>query len=577
MTYPPVPYVSQQRNGVLNDCGPAAALMLSRWLGKGMTDTVAQWADRIDAQHDGTTPQDLAGMLKALGLTPLIGMAAPQPRIELVQYNKLPVKNPTYKDGTFAHWIVRLDDTHYHDPLRDGSEGANLTATKAAIDAASLGFSNSVSIVERPAQTTMAEPARTPYERVYHVINSDATEDEAVAIFRKAWRNNRQTVGASYDDAGVGDGLKSKTAIIYGIPTTQQARFTTFYRQWYPSVSVQFANTPAPTIPTPPPTPQPQPPSVSFARHLGVSALIDAQAGFDALSRGCRAVLFLNNNMAAVQAAQKYPDAITFMRTWWGAKLTPQQMADAMDGGSTSIPRNCYSTVLNESDTWGYGTPDELRERFRVEKETCEVVWRADPNRIMCIGQFSHGTPDITRADIRQAWRDTYGAFAIANKGRVRIGWHLYTKGKRFLSHPPQDAPIIGPEWFEGRDNEFWKQTNMPADALCICDETGVEGGAGGFRWAGYNAQQFTEWAWWWLDYQAAKYVKHDAMVIFQYGDHPGWQGYDCRYLVETLTGLWQNKIARPPTPRTMREMGFGDATPPADYSPPMKDMDWRL
>lgn len=354
-------------------------------------------------------------------------------------------------------------------------------------------------------------------------------------------------------------------------------RMTVSGVQLVPSVAATFAGyaasqymKPAPEPPPTPPTPTPQPAGVTFARHLGVSVLIDAQAGMDALARGCRAVLFLNNNMAAVQAAQKYSDAITFMRTWWGTKLTPAQMASALDGTSTNIPRNCYTTILNECDTWCYGSPDEIRERFNTERQTAEIIWSADPNRVVCIGQFSHGTPDITRADIREAWRQTYGQFAIENKARIRTGWHLYTKGRRFLSHPPSDAPIIAPEWFEGRDDAFWRQCNMPQDVRCICDEMGVEAGAGGFRWAGYSAQQFIEWAWWWLDYNAAKFVRHDAMTIFQYGDHPGWQGYDCRNLVETLTGLWQGKVARPVMPRSL---SIYDSTPPPYEVPPAKQM----
>jgi hypothetical protein len=111
----------------------------------------------------------------------------------------------------------------------------------------------------------------------------------------------------------------------------------------------------------------------------------------------------------------------------------------------------------------------------------------------------------------------------------------------------------------------------MPQDARCVCDEMGVEAGAGGFRWAGYTAQQLIEWAWWWLDYNAAKYVRHDAMLIFQFGDHPGWAGYDVRNHIETLTGLWQNRIARPAMPRTAEPIFYDD--PPAFEMPPAKDL----
>lgn len=551
-TLPPVPYIPQRGNAPANDCGPACCLMLARWNGRAMNVSVAEWSRKYDPADDGTTSATLQTILRIeAGLTPISGTVA-YPYIQLVDYATLPILNRSDQSGdTFLHWIVRLGDTTYHDPYHFTNRGANLSAPRAVLDAARrLGGGPPVSITERPIMSN-GEP-RVQYGRVVNVLPPDAPVERCVAVLKEIFAA-KQTLGFSYDDAGVGN-LDDRTAVLWDIPQGERAAFASFYAQYYPGVKVAFKPDAAPP---PVPEPTPTPTGVSFARHLGVSALIDARAGQDALARGCRAVLFLNNTGAAIDAARQYPDAITFMRVWWGSKLTPQQMASALDAHRSDIPRNCYATVLNECDTWCYGSPAEMTERFNVERETAEIIWRTDPNRVVCIGQFSHGTPDITRADIRQAWRDTYGAFAIANKHRIRIGWHLYTKGRRYTSHPPQGADIYDPIWFEGRDNEFWKQTGMPADARCICDETGVEAGAGGFNWAQYNAQQFAEWSWWWLDYTAQKFVRHDAMVIFQFGDHPGWQGYDCRYLIEVLTGLWQNRIPRPAAPRDWEPFAY--------------------
>lgn len=372
--------------------------------------------------------------------------------------------------------------------------------------------------------------------------------------------------GYVFDGTPIVDGftkveLTVNDASVSGIPLKRSAANDSTVDAYIASAVIEPVVGPQPPVP---------PIGYSFAKHLGVSVLIDARAGRDAYQRGCRAILYLNNTGEAIDRAREYPDLHTVMRVWWGSRLTAQQMATALDAHRSDIPANCYTTVLNECDTWCYGSPEEIRERFNVEREVCEIVWRTSPNRIMCPGAFSHGTPDTTREDIRRAWRDTYGAFAVSNKHRIRLNWHLYTKGKRYPWHPPNDASIYDPMWFEGRDNEFWMQTFMPQDARCISDEMFVEAGHGGAKWAGYSDRHLIEWAWWWLDYKASNYVQHDFCLGFQYGDHPGWQGYDCRYLADTLGKLWRNEIPRPILPRFVTPEY---APPPAYEVPPAKSM----
>lgn len=76
-----VPYISQLGNAPNNDCGPACALMLARAAGNGLTETVEHWSKQlprgIDAEDDGTTATELAGMLEKLGCTPVICRTRP--------------------------------------------------------------------------------------------------------------------------------------------------------------------------------------------------------------------------------------------------------------------------------------------------------------------------------------------------------------------------------------------------------------------------------------------------------------------------------------------------------------------
>jgi hypothetical protein len=171
----PVPYVNQVGNAPNNDCGPACALMLLRWNGKALDASLTDWAKSlkpgpgskpakrsIDAGDDGTTPQDLGGMITSLGLTPAFGGAAQYPYIELVQYSRLPPHNRLVTDKDFLHWIVRLDDTTYHDPYHHGANGQSLKTDKAALDAAEVGTHNRVGVIERPSGASPVQPARAP-------------------------------------------------------------------------------------------------------------------------------------------------------------------------------------------------------------------------------------------------------------------------------------------------------------------------------------------------------------------------------------------------------------------------------
>ena len=580
---PPVPYISQQANGVYNDCGPAAALMLSRWLGKGMNDTVAYWARRIDAAQDGTTPQDLAGMLKALGLTPLIGMATPLPRIELVRYNKLPIKNPDYKDGTFLHWIVRLSETTYHDPLWGGSAGANLSASKAAIDAASAGAANSVGIVERPTNPPMAETARTPYDRVYHVIHAGATEEEAVEIFRKAFRNNRQTVGFSYDDAGIGDGLKSKKAILYGIKDSDRASFTSFFRQWYGSTTVEFAGASTPTQPpivqppvTPPPVVQPSGsaigvhpalPALPFIKRLGVHNLERIEEGREAFALGCRAFTVMNNLGGARELRQM--GAAVIVRHYM-----PLGQLWSVDQFITAFGFNANDSFIimgiNEADNI---STSEIERRFAYEREWALKMHALSPKSFIVIGGFSMGTPQIDNPDVARVFRNTYAAFLNTNASWCGLNYHSYHR-RHSSDVPPATEKVEDPRWWPRRFLEYGynpQYAGLNSNVVMVSDEAGVDiGGIGGYPPCGYNDNTFLRWYQMhraWFEGVPQVYIQN----IFQFSPREDWAGYNARVVLGGMTQVWQGTA---PAARAVLtpEVYEGEA-PGADWSPPAKDM----
>lgn len=547
-TFPPVPYVSQQRNNVLNDCGPACALMLARWLERGMDETVTQWADRIDPAHDGTAPADLAGMLRALGLTPQIGAATPLPRIELVHYERMPVQNPAYKGRAFLHWIVRLSDSTYHDPLWDGAGGANLTATKAQLDAASAGFINSVGIVERPRQTTMSESARTPYERVYHVIHSTATIEEAVAIFKAAYLNDRQTVGFSYDDAGIGDGLKSKRAILHGIPADKQAAFIAFFKQWYPTTTVEFAGAAATTTTPPSTTTPPVPasgnaigvhpalPALAFNKRLGVHTLERIEEAREAYALGCRAFTMMNNVSGAREMRQRGAAVIVRNYMPGGTLWSVDQFIQAF-----GINANDSFIVMGINEADNIST-SEIERRFAYEKEFALKMHAVSPKSFVVIGGFSMGTPQLDDPSVAERFRNTYAAFLNANASWCGLNYHSYHR-RHSAAVPPASQAVEDPAWWPKRFL-LWGYNagagGLNTNVVMVSDEAGVDiGGIGGFPACGYDDNTFMRW--WemqraWFEPVPQVYCQN----IFQLSPRADWAGCNARCVLGGMARVWQ-------------------------------------
>ena len=528
-----VPYINQiDAAPRANDCGPAAVVMMAGVENPSVvsSQTITTLSKLFDKQQDGTTARDLVAMGDYLNVDLVEDSRATYPYIVLVDYRSLDIRYQ--KSGDFAHWIVRLSNTTYHDPLFRDDDGANLVTTKAILDAAETNaqrWARNVPIKVR-LKTTMSTPkkARITGAAEWNIRREPNTSSAAWTGY--ALEPGREfTVNSTVQTGGFTWAKISVTAgdVIVGDGYVRGDGW-------------RWVETPTPVPPTPP---QPQPTNWKHAKYLlGVSCLNDAAAGMDALARGCRSVLFMDNLMGAAAAARQYPDAKIFARFWFQNAPDPSWLADHAGAGLNDIPTNMWTTCANECDWICYGTPDELRRRFEYERSFCEAMWRKNPSRKLVIGEFSHGTPDITNPAIVQTFRDTYHAYARQNTGRLQIGWHLYTKGKRFADAPPANAEIVAPEWYEGRDASFWQQCGSSSQVVHTCGETGVEAGAGGFPWAGYSDDQFAKWCSWWLSYRRDLPVVLDGACIFQVGSHPNWRGYDVSRYIGILTDFWQGR-----------------------------------
>ena len=239
----PVPYISQVTGAPRrNDCGPACALMLARWVGHGQTETVTSLSLRFDTAQDGTTAANLQAALVYMGLTPVPGETG-YPRIQLVVYSRLPKRHDLSYSG--LHWIVRLDDTHYHDPYWPGEAGANIETTKAVLDAAeSTAYGATavrLGILERPMTPPVSTILREPYGKTYHVC-INGTQAQRDSVYALASKLGHSATCSADDGAlvllqntptGVTE-FALRTIYFYGVAADQQAAFRNFVAGAYP-------------------------------------------------------------------------------------------------------------------------------------------------------------------------------------------------------------------------------------------------------------------------------------------------------------------------------------------------------
>lgn len=102
--------------------------------------------------------------------------------------------------------------------------------------------------IEIDNETKCSGQPRVDYKRTYHVLPQNVTDERFVEVALQAKASGLQTVGFSYDDAGIGD-LSSKKAILYDIPDNERERYSAWYAEHYPAVVVEFKNAAPPRNP----------------------------------------------------------------------------------------------------------------------------------------------------------------------------------------------------------------------------------------------------------------------------------------------------------------------------------------
>jgi hypothetical protein len=474
-------------------------------------------------------------MCASVGLDVSITQDARYPYIALVDYKALPSR--WQAGGDFGHYIVRLSETTYHDPLGRGTWGANRTATQAQLDAAELAARRW--ITSKPVPIRIVKNMATPPQ----------TKGKA-KIKRGPWkvRNAPNQFDASVTGATLATGAEIDVlsvvpggAYTYGVVSksvggapTYNATGTAPFVEYVRADGFEWVNV------QPPPPPAPAGERYAHAKYqLGVNVLQYADYGLRALRDGCRFVLFMDNGGAAVQAAREYPDALIMYRRYHRDKLDAQSMFNLIDLDWRTVPGNLFVTLSNESDTQN---PNDLAAYLDWFKQVSALVWAVNPNAKLCFGSWGHGNPNWTDSAVANTWRTLVAPWLNNNAHRVVCDLHTYTKGKRRESHPPSDASIIGTDWFETR-HKFAYDNGLSHAVRHLSGEAGVEAGHGGFTWANYSEQQFREWATDVVNAQRSKTPMLLGGALYHYGEHPGWLGYHLTRYYGVLTQLWRDDV----------------------------------
>lgn len=475
-----VEHVSQVGVGVFNACGVACALMLLREVGLAASETVTKWSRKIDPTQDGTTPANLAAMLKELGATPVVGTAATYPYIELVRYENLPspLQWVTYRGHKFLHWIVRTSDTTYLDPLFPQGQGGPFTSTKATLDKAEISAAVRVAIQEK-------YEAPKPMAPVEAKVITEVRVRTAPTVSEATWTPLALREGETVKGEVVNGWLKytNPQFVVYDKAGTRLDALYSVLKQG----ATEYIRVPSSPVPQPPPVVVP-PPASKGKFQLGPSVLISHHLLEPAYQAGCRAFLIMEGLLAAVQFKQAHPDALVMYRKYIGRGYSipdPQLFRGEAKMGNGVV----FVTPLNECDGPCYGSPGEIEQRAKFDTALGQMC--RDNGTIYAAGGFSMGTPDFTRPDICEAMRKFYAPGY--NAGTFGMNMHLYSPNMRHVYDP------TAWQWYERRWEFLFTKCGFdpdPARVGIYCDETGVdEGGVGGFPAHNASAEDVRKWS----------------------------------------------------------------------------------
>jgi hypothetical protein len=473
-----VPYVNQIDNAPRrNDCGPACVAMLAGAVKPGLATsaTVTDLSTHFDASQDGTTQADLLRMGDHVGVSLRATTTAEYPYIALVDYRMLPLRYQA--GGDFAHWIVRLSATSYHDPLWRGADGASLPAAAGVLDAAESGARRWSSIV--PNRVTLKNPMTTPAPtsgkaRIKSTPYSTWKLRKAPSTSSSSETGYWLSAGQEIDvlDVASGDGWQwARVRNTSGGAVVQDGYVRRDAWEW---VS---------TPPPPPPPPTTRPPLL-LGVHFHDSRGHHYAQGF--LSAGGMGATIMEGYTFASQLKIGWPKAAIFVRRWWPGNYLPPVDLNLLWGAED--PKLIYLSPINEADCIGQDMQD-IRPRAeydaamaRLVKERTGGRFNASTGRweggaIYVASPYSMGTPDFTRQDVRDQLRQHLAPHY--NSNLLAYGYHSYSPDPAHIDRPSEWP------WYERRCDFLFQKCGFnpdPSLAGVYMDETGVDTmGRGGY------------------------------------------------------------------------------------------------
>ncbi len=155
--------------------------------------------------------------------------------------------------------------------------------------------------------------ARIPYNRTYWVIDAQLPAARRAELYTQAGQA-QVTAGPSFDDAGNGDGLLSRTAVIWDRPQATHAELLSWFALHYPGTHVVFdGNSSNP--PDPEQDPQPGGRSLKMGLHASASSHITAYGQYHILQPAFIKVLS-NHNKDGIAALAAQHNATFIVRAY---------------------------------------------------------------------------------------------------------------------------------------------------------------------------------------------------------------------------------------------------------------------
>ena len=186
--------------------------------------------------------------------------------------------------------------------------------------------------------------AREAYSRTYWVVRSGLPEARRYALYAEAAKR-QITVGPSFDDAGIGEGLASRTAVLWDVAEADKRELIDWFIKFYPGTIVQFAGKgdTKPPDPIPPPTGGR---SLKMGLHTAASGQISAFDQFDMLQPKWIKVMS-NQDIEGITRLAREHDATFIIRAY-------------LDFWENDNPRKVFAVKFHE---W---TRDSLSAIFNV-------------------------------------------------------------------------------------------------------------------------------------------------------------------------------------------------------------------